>query len=234
MSNYKKSYFQKSLHYDNTSELPVFNLLKVHGSVTWEKVKDNIIHNNLELLQSVLDCARGITFLDIKALNDQCWTDKSREITISEICSSITAGTTPPDCSAFQEIYEKLQIVNPNKEKFKDTTFNKNYYEMLRMYSNELEKEATSLFIFGFSLADEHIREITIRAIKSNPTLFVLICSYTEDAKDILTNLKKDDFDINKHRNVRMLHLVDKFNLQKINEQVFAQVVLKIKSPTLK
>ena len=28
LSNYKKSFFQKSLHYDNTSELPVFNLLK--------------------------------------------------------------------------------------------------------------------------------------------------------------------------------------------------------------
>jgi hypothetical protein len=231
LSNYKKSYFQKSLHYDNTSELPVFNLLKVHGSVTWEKTEDNIIFNNLHLLKLVIDESCKHTLLDIKTLNDKCWSDNNREITIEEISKSIKAGATIPNCSGFLAEYEKLQIVNPNKEKFKDTTFNKNYYEMLRMYSNELEKEATSLFIVGFSLADEHIREITIRAIKSNPTLFVFICSFRKDAKDIIGNLKKDGFEIEKHRNVRILSLEDKFNLKKVSELVVAKVLEMIKSP---
>ena len=36
LSNFKKSRFKKSLHYDNIAEIPVFNLLKLHGSVCWD------------------------------------------------------------------------------------------------------------------------------------------------------------------------------------------------------
>jgi hypothetical protein len=32
-----------SLHYKNTSEIPVFNLLKLHGSVNWKKENENIV-----------------------------------------------------------------------------------------------------------------------------------------------------------------------------------------------
>ena len=37
LSNFKKSFLKRSLHYDNIYELPVFNLMKIHGSLTWEK-----------------------------------------------------------------------------------------------------------------------------------------------------------------------------------------------------
>ena len=43
LTNFKKSIFKKSLHYDNTSEIPVFNLLKVHGSLTWKSESDKVI-----------------------------------------------------------------------------------------------------------------------------------------------------------------------------------------------
>lgn len=230
LSNFKKSYFQKSSHYDNISELPVFNLLKVHGSVNWKKEGENILFDNLEIVGRVKASITGCDFLDIKGLNDASWGDNDRDITIQEICDSIDGGVPTPDCSAFISEYEQLQIVNPTKGKFKDTTFNKNYYEMLRFYSNELEKEATSLFILGFSLADEHIREITIRAIKSNPTLFVFICSYLPEAdNDIIENFKKDDFDISKHRNVKLIHFAEKFDLKKTNELLFDKVIEEIK-----
>ena len=48
------------------------------------------------------------------------------------------------------------------------------------MYSNELEKENTALFALGFSFADEHIQEITLRSANSNPTLGVFIVAYQE------------------------------------------------------
>ena len=48
-------------------------------------------------------------------------------------------------------------IVNPTKEKFSDTLLNKNYYELLRIFSNELEKENTLLVVNGFSFNDEHM-----------------------------------------------------------------------------
>src|SRR6202012_3970782 len=36
LTNFKKSHYKRSLHFDNTSEIPVFNLLKLHGSLSWE------------------------------------------------------------------------------------------------------------------------------------------------------------------------------------------------------
>src|SRR5258708_34685583 len=35
LSNFKKAHFKRSLQYDNVSELPTVNLLKLHGSLTW-------------------------------------------------------------------------------------------------------------------------------------------------------------------------------------------------------
>src|ERR1700678_284405 len=35
ISNFKKSHFKRSPQYDNVSELPTVNLIKLHGSLTW-------------------------------------------------------------------------------------------------------------------------------------------------------------------------------------------------------
>ena len=43
LSNFKKSRFKKSLHYDNIAEMPVFNLLELHGSLCWELDKNDEI-----------------------------------------------------------------------------------------------------------------------------------------------------------------------------------------------
>lgn len=176
LSNFKKALFKKSLHYDNTSELPVFNLLKLHGSLTWKLESPHGISfsYDLELVRNIgglvlpagqlLDIREGDT---IEMLIEQC---KGKE------CG--------PSFAKFLDSYEKLLIVNPTKEKFKQTVLQQTYYEMLRIYANELEKENTVLFVMGFSFADEHIREITVRAANSNPTLIIYVISYDKAAKE--------------------------------------------------
>ena len=57
----------------------------------------------------------------------------------------------------------------------------------------------------------------------------MFICSYLSDGADIIANFKKDDFDIVKHRNVRLIHLSSEFDLKKVNEMLFDEVVLKLK-----
>ncbi|WP_281846810.1 hypothetical protein [Olleya namhaensis] len=225
LSNFKKSFYQKSLHYDNISEIPVFNLLKIHGSVTWEMNNGNINFSNLSILKEVSDEISKISLLDIKTLNDAKRTTDNRNLTIDEIVSEVTKITPIPIVTDFIKSYEKLQIVNPTKDKFKDTTFNKNYYELLRLYANELEKENSALFVMGFSMADEHIREITIRAIKSNPTLKIFIVSYTESAIDIINNFKSDKIDINSFPNVEFINPEDGFNLRKFNEYLLSPLL---------
>ncbi len=149
LSNFKKSLYKTSQHYDNKSEVPMFNLFKLHGSVTWRLDGELIkLDSKLEVLNSVKN--------DINN-------------------------------------YNKLPIINPTKEKFKFTTLNYTYYELLRMFSNELERENSVLFVMGFSFADEHIREIVLRSIDSNPTLIVYIFPYDSDAvAQIKNNLGYD------------------------------------------
>src|SRR4029079_4409722 len=95
-----------------------------------------------------------------------------------------TAGQIPTAATtAFVAGYEELLVVvNPTKEKFKHTLLNQTYYELLRIYSNELEKENAFLLVIGFSFADEHIREITLRAANSNPTLLIWVVAHSASA----------------------------------------------------
>jgi hypothetical protein len=173
LSNFKKSYFKKSLHYDNTSEIPVFNLLKVHGSLTWRTEENVINFSRLLMVRKIkpaLDKIENLIEID----------DGNSDV------ENLIEGIELPDdftkIDKFLELYETLSIVNPNKEKFKQTILNQTYYELLRIFSNELEKENTALFVLGFSFADEHVKEITLRALNSNPTLKAYIFAYNEDA----------------------------------------------------
>ena len=69
--------------------------------------------------------------------------------------------------------------MNPTKEKFSDTLLNKNYYELLRIFSNELEKENSLLVVNGFSFRDEHILDLVKRSMV-NPSLKILVFAYQE------------------------------------------------------
>lgn len=181
LSHFKKSRFKKSLYFDNVAEIPVFNLVKLHGSVTWNLGEDQEIyfsHNLSNLLELENPNASGQDFIEIE-------NDDTIEVILEKATTAIQRNSGTPDHSAimnFLKSYEKLLVVNPTKEKFNHTLLNQTYYEMLRMYSNELEKENTVLFVAGFSFADEHIREITLRAANSNPTLLVKVYCYNADA----------------------------------------------------
>lgn len=45
-SNFMRSINQTSLHFQYVAEVPVFNLMKVHGSINWEQRDANSIRNN--------------------------------------------------------------------------------------------------------------------------------------------------------------------------------------------
>ncbi|GGD35265.1 SIR2 family protein [Sinisalibacter lacisalsi] len=72
-------------------------------------------------------------------------------------------------------------IILPNVRKFESTVLDRVYFDLLRLYSNSLDKENALLFTFGFSFADEHILDVTRRALR-NPTAKLIIFSYSEEA----------------------------------------------------
>ncbi|MDR2411035.1 MAG: SIR2 family protein [Bacteroidales bacterium] len=93
-------------------------------------------------------------------------------------------STTNKDIKDFVDAFT---LVLPQKNKFKETIINQTYYDQLRIFSNELDKENTMLIAHGFSFADEHIFEIVKRALR-NPTLLLIVFCYDLTTK---TNMKE-------------------------------------------
>ena len=228
LTNFKKSFFKTSLHYDNISELPVFNLIKIHGSLTWYKKENEDIafSHDLRLVKKI-ESIPNLKSIKIK-----------EEENIDELIEKANKIKTDNSVNEFITDYEKLAIVNPTKEKFRETVLNRNYYELLRIYSNELEKENTVLFVAGFSFADEHIRDVTIRVANSNPTLKVYIFSYSSERDEGVQKIEE----LSNNNNVEIVDIPqekkengnketeDTFNyyFKTINEKVFGELLKQI------
>ncbi|MFA6386372.1 MAG: SIR2 family protein [Candidatus Paceibacterota bacterium] len=230
LSNFRKSTLKRSSHYENTSEIPVFNLLKLHGSLTWKVVE--------------VKGEKKVKFSPDLMLVKELEKQKFNEIAVADASDTLVTLLAKNSTKRFSrsiedflEAYHKLPIINPTKDKFKLTLLNQNHYELLRIYANELEKENSVLFVMGFSFSDEHIREITLRAINSNPTLTVYIFAHsaTSEAKyESLLGLR----DI-KNRNVKIIVPNQKdfeqgggdifcYDFKNINEKVFKSLLRQI------
>jgi len=146
------------------------NIYKIHGSLTWELNEESILFSkNLKQIEDINDVALTTGTMITIDENDSLADLQTK-------ANAITYNST--EIENFMTEYEKLSIVNPTKDKFRETILNQTYYELLRIYANELEKENTVLFVMGFSFADEHIRELTLRVANSNPTLQIFIFAY--------------------------------------------------------
>ena len=141
VGNFNKIQKYKSLQFDNTSDIPLFNIIKLHGSLSWETKDGEVIYSNGSHISDNMDTKTGQDFAD--------------------------------------EYREQLAVINPNAEKHFETVMDTNYASMLRKFTLELEKENSVLFIFGFSLADRHIKDLLYNVMRSNPTLVVIYFSYS-------------------------------------------------------
>jgi hypothetical protein len=177
---------KSSTLYQNNSPIPVFNLLKIHGSINW-MTKDNseITYDaKLSLIRELSD-----------ALNEQFKkqlieiTDKSTIEDLEEEASLNDVFYGVEDYNHFNQLYSKLVMINPTKAKFRETVIDYHFYELMRIYSNALERSSSLLIVAGFSFADEHIANITMRAANANPTLQIIVFAYNEDAKEDIKSI---------------------------------------------
>lgn len=226
ISNFKKSLFQKSLHYDNSTELPVFNLLKLHGSLTWQLMLDGnaiTFSHDLATVQAI----------ELKLVKEEGYVVIDEGSKIDDLVTECGKIKPHKQVDEFTKEYEKLLIVNPTKEKFKHTLLNQTYYDLLRIYANELEKENTILFVMGFSFADEHIREITLRVANSNPTLLVYVFAFDSQAAGIIRD--RVGIDNVRNDNIKVIGppsdstksgtLLFNYDLEHINKTVFSKIL---------
>lgn len=150
--NYFNSTFNTGNLYNYRVEIPTINLVKIHGSLSWEIEGDTVLFNpNKELA-----------------------------------------------CEDTKKYIGQFALVLPERRKFRTTVMDSFYYDLLRIYSNALDKENSLLIVFGFSFVDEHVRDITKRALK-NPTLKMIIFAYSGGEAVKL----KEKFD--EYRNVEVI-----------------------------
>ena len=192
--------------------ITTINLLKIHGSITWDLEEDKESNNkkikatiNNEVFKEVKATADNIMnsitlksfpIIDALFLHKRKLTDDEKKIalqslkdelnSLNEYSSNDTLANLDekpsPMLQEFEKVYKKLQVVNPTKDKFRETVFQQNYYQLLRMLSFELEKRDSVLIVFGFSFADEHILEIVRRSLV-NPYLKMYVICYDENSK---------------------------------------------------
>lgn len=178
-SNFQISLSKSSMQFHKQAEVPMFNLIKVHGAVNW-KEQDGAIHSDTMLMyyvQQALDKIDKNSFVNLYKADGTAKTYDEVKTEADDIALLLPDNTY----DKFFEAYNKIVMINPTKDKFRTSVLDYHFYELMRIYSNALERENSLLFVMGFSFADEHIAQITKRAADTNPTLQVIIFAYSDN-----------------------------------------------------
>ena len=233
-SNFGSLKFRRSLQYENLSEVPTFNIVKIHGSVSWRP--DEVEPSDGSLPDIHFDAQLSLVSATARSLDAArsglVQVAAADKLDLDEILAKASELPLTPEVTAFMAQYEKLAVVNPTKDKFRTTVLNQNYYELFRLFTNELEKENSVLFVLGFSFRDEHIRQLVIRAARANPTLQVFIFCYRSTTEAEL-RLLIDDAAV-KHGNIEFVTPdpqpegkdEEALNLKTITAKYFSQIVV--------
>ncbi|KAF5068963.1 SIR2-like domain protein [anaerobic digester metagenome] len=239
-ANFNRLYFERAIFTNRSVEVPIFNLMKLHGSVTWkieEGKQRRIVYNeyikSIEVFYTCF-CKLFTDFTEteekIFGVDDWC---KCDEKVLDEILPEKFDGIKDTYIDFVKNFKDSFKIVNPTKQKFSDTLMDKNYYELMRIYSNELEKNNTVLITQGFSFEDEHIQEITMRAL-GNPSLMVIIFAFRKDDIDNYCEkfekfqnvwvVKTDEPSEDEIKGGKIEHLLDLPFLNKELEDLFGEI----------
>lgn len=230
-SNFQISLSKSSMQFHKQAEVPMFNLIKVHGAVNW-KEQDGTIRSDTMLMyyvQQALDKIDKDYFVNLYKTNG---TEKTYDEVKTE-ADDIALHLPDNAYDKFFDAYNQIVMINPTKDKFRTSVLDYHFYELMRIYSNALERENSLLFVMGFSFADEHIAQITKRAADTNPTLQVVVFAYSDKDLDtykqnlgiehgcsnnnILILTPSSFKESNQDKYKELCELVENFNLKTIN-----------------
>lgn len=185
-SNFQISLSKSSLQFHKQSEVPMFNLIKIHGAVNWIEQDGVIISDTFPLweIEQALKKIDKDYFVELQNADKKDKTFDEVKMEADDIVHML-----PNDAyKDFFAAYNQIVMINPTKEKFKTSVLDYHFYELMRIYSNALERENSILFVMGFSFADEHIAQITKRAADTNPTLQVVVFAYSDNDEEYYKN----------------------------------------------
>lgn len=152
-TEYFNAVYNKGNLYNYQVEIPSINLIKLHGSLSWGRQGEDIVFQIPDYLGKFKD--------SIQEYAEANGFEKMRRY--------------------IKDFNGQFQIILPIKDKLRDTLLDRVFYNLLRIYANELDKENTLLIAEGISFEDEHILDITQKALR-NPTLRLIIFCYQKES----------------------------------------------------
>lgn len=195
-NSFSKQATKVGLHSQKASEIPTINYIKLHGSINWSEGDEHKIIAD-DSLKNVVDTQAAFNeiktyLIDIQSqlkaynnLDDDAEKPSFVNFLLEEVAyDNANSVEIKTKLEKALSSYSKIIMVNPTKRKFRETVMDMPFYELMRFYSNSLERENCVLFVSGFSFADEHLAKITLRAAANNPTLSIIIFAYDDKAKN--------------------------------------------------
>lgn len=171
-------------------EVPTINLFKLHGSLSWKTEKHErgkhriLVDIDNPQLNDIYKTIKeiGLPSKNIERIFSISKSKNTDEFVhaMNKLVSSLKIDEKK--LSDFSANYLRLPIINPDKYKFSETVLEQHYYQLIRSFSYELERKQSVLIVFGFSFADEHLKDIFERSLL-NPDLLVLMISYSKATK---------------------------------------------------
>ena len=182
--SFSRTQYQQSLSMEYSAQVPTLNVIKLHGSVTWsvDHASANIrYHSHVDALSSFENAAS-----DVMSLPELSEVGRFVELEVDEagddlvkVVEGLSTETNSALARFLADYHSSFYLINPTKRKFEETVLGLTYYELLRLYANELDRNNALLISFGFSFDDEHVLEVTKRALE-NPQLILLVCCHKE------------------------------------------------------
>jgi hypothetical protein len=134
----------------------------------------------------------------IKLHGSLSWRKRSNALVLDTKPIPPLSSTDKADPAKVDAFLKEHFLILPNLRKFHATLLERVYYDLLRLFSRALDQQNVVLFSFGFSFADEHILDLTRRALR-NPTSHLILCAYAQaSATDCETKFAQ-------HRNVTVI-----------------------------
>lgn len=113
----------------------------------------------------------------VKLHGSLSWRKSSDTVAFNPTLISPLSDADKNDPAKVDAFLQKHFLILPNFKKHHSTLMERVYYDLLRLFSKAMDQQNVILVSFGFSFADEHILDVTRRALR-NPTAQLIIFAF--------------------------------------------------------
>ena len=184
VANFNKIQKYKSMQFDNTSDIPLFNIIKLHGSLSWHKIsKDRITYSKGDHIPEDLDSKDGDDFR--KGYDEIAVINPNAEKHFETVLDTNYAALLRKFTLELEKENSVLLILG----------FSMNDKHIRNLLYGVMKSNPT-LMVLYFSYEEYHETEDNLEE-KSHPNLYIVSpkpnCKYSfEDSTDYLVQVFKD------------------------------------------